>query len=100
MNPIHIGLAVFACGVCLGGGASGQSLDGLSVVRDARTRRSASNSTDPNSNGDNRWVKAGETFTLAEIKGSGTIRHIWLTFAEAAPSWLSTEGSADPSEVV
>src|SRR6185295_19952137 len=35
-----------------------------------------------------------------EINGSGVVRHIWVTFAEAAPSWLSKAGSADPSEIV
>ena len=35
------------------------------------------------SNRDNRWVKAGEMMTVAEIQGPGVIRHIWLTFAES-----------------
>jgi len=75
-------------------------LDSLTTIQDARSRRIASNSTDPNSNGDNRYVKPGDTFTLADIKGPGIIRHIWVTFAESGPSWLSKEGAADPSEVV
>jgi hypothetical protein len=80
--------------------AQSASLDDLTVIRDARSRRIASNSPDPNSNADNRWVKAGETFTVAEMKGSGVVRHIWLTFPESAPSWISKSGCADPSEIV
>lgn len=75
-------------------------LDSLTTIQDARSRRIASNSPDPNSNGDNRYVKPGDTFTLADIKCPGVIRHIWVTFAESGPSWLSKEGAADPSEVV
>jgi hypothetical protein len=75
-------------------------LDGLTTVRDARSRRIASNSPDATSNGDNRWIKPGETFALADIATGGVIRHIWITFPEAAPSWISKEGCADPSELV
>lgn len=94
--------ALVGSALLLGHRTFGQSEgpDDLTVVRDARSRRIASNSPDPGSNADNRWVKAGETFTLAEIKGSGVIRHIWVTFAEASPSWLSKEGAADHSEIV
>ncbi len=94
-NPAENAAAGDGAGVGRGG-----LLDDLTVVRDARSRRVASNSTDPASNGDNRRVRAGETFVLADVKGPGVIRHIWMTFAEAGPSWLSKEGSADPSEVV
>jgi hypothetical protein len=75
-------------------------LDELTVVRDARSRRVASNSPDPGSNADNRWVRPGETFVLADVRGPGVVRHIWLTFPESAPSWISKEGCADPSEIV
>src|SRR5262249_13635162 len=80
--------------------APAQSLADLAVVRDARSRRIASNSPDPGSNADNRWVKPGDTFTLADIKGSGVVRHMWVTFAGSGPSWLAKEGAADPSEIV
>ena len=33
-------------------------------------------------------VKAGESFTLAEASGSGTIRRIWMTFADRSPRML------------
>ncbi len=75
-------------------------LDDLSLTRPAVSARVSSASPDANSNADNRWVKAGETFTMADIIGPGVIRHIWLTFGEPGPSWLSKDGAADPSEIV
>lgn len=77
-----------------------QSLSDLTTIRDARSRRIASNSPDAASNADNRWVKPGETLVLADIQHGGVIRHIWATFAESGPSWISKEGAADPSEIV
>src|ERR1043165_39858 len=79
---------------------SAGALGDLTTVRDAVSRRIASNSPDPGSNADNRSVKPGGTFTLADIKGSGVVRHIWLTFPESTRSWLSDKGCADPSEIV
>src|SRR5260221_3414126 len=76
------------------------SLNDLTTIHDARSRRIASNSTDPESNADNKWIKAGDTLTLADIKCPGVIRHIWVTFPESSPSWISKEGCADPSELV
>ncbi|CAG0984721.1 hypothetical protein PHYC_01960 [Phycisphaerales bacterium] len=103
MRSISVVRGAVVLGMCVwAGAAAGQStlLDSLTRIPEARSRRIASNSEDPGSNGDNRWVKPGETITLAEIQGSGVIRHIWVTFAEAGPSWLSKAGSADPSEIV
>lgn len=80
--------------------APAQSLSDLTTIHDARSRRFASNSPDAASNADNRWVKPGETLVLADIPHGGVIRHIWATFAESGPSWISEEGAADPSEIV
>ncbi|MFO0982310.1 MAG: glycoside hydrolase family 172 protein [Planctomycetota bacterium] len=80
--------------------AAGQELDALTVVKQARSRRVSSTSADALSNADNRWVKPGETFTMAELAGPGVIRHLWITFAEARPSWLAKDGAADPGEIV
>src|SRR5262245_36899139 len=77
-----------------------ESLDSLTRVRDSTSARVSSASPDPASNADNRYIKPGETFTLADVKGPGVIRHIWFTFSESDPSWLSKEGAADPSEIV
>ncbi|MFM9996908.1 MAG: glycoside hydrolase family 172 protein [Phycisphaerales bacterium] len=80
--------------------AFGQSLDGLTRVRDATSARASSAHAEAWSNGDNRWIKPGEVFTMADLKGAGVIRHIWLTFPESAPSWIAKEGSAAPDEIV
>lgn len=75
-------------------------LDDLMRVKAGRSRRvSSTNAKDP-SNRDNIWVKPGETYVMADLTGPGIIRHIWLTFAEAGPSWLAKDGAAAPSEVV
>lgn len=90
----------FAVAVALACFARAQSLDDLMRVRDARSARVSSASPDPSSNADNRTVPPGGTLTLADLRGPGVIRHIWLTFPDAAPSWIARDGSADPSEIV
>lgn len=100
MNASILARALAILGLSATALAQSASLDDLAVVRDARSRRVASNSDDPGSNGDNRWVKPGETFTLADIKGAGVVRHIWVTFPDSAPSWIAKDGCADPSELV
>ncbi len=80
--------------------AVADGLDGLALVQPGQSRRVSSAAPTPGSNRDNRWIKPGEVFTLAEITGPATITHIWLTFNEARPNWLSAAGSADPSEIV
>ncbi|MBL8763207.1 MAG: DUF2961 domain-containing protein [Phycisphaerae bacterium] len=80
--------------------AHAQSLDTLSRVREARSARASSAAPEDWSNRDNRWIKPGDTLTIADIGCPGVIRHIWLTFPESSPSWISSEGCADPSEIV
>ncbi len=72
----------------------------LTRVRPGRSARISSAAPTAGSNRDNLWVKPGETRVLAEIEGPATITHIWLTFSEARPNWISRAGSADPSEIV
>ncbi|MBK7404013.1 MAG: DUF2961 domain-containing protein [Phycisphaerales bacterium] len=84
----------------LASSALAQSLDELTRPRDATSARVASNSPHDWSNADNRWIKPGETYTLAELEGPGKITHIWFTFPEAAASWISGGGSAAPDEIV
>lgn len=98
--PLRALLGTLAASLAAAALAQPASLEELAFVRDARSRRVASNSPDPGSNADNRWVRPGETFVLADIRGPGVVRHIWLTFPESAPSWISKEGCADPSEIV
>ncbi|GAB4159129.1 MAG: hypothetical protein Fur0037_26430 [Planctomycetota bacterium] len=72
----------------------------LHVEPAARSRRASSTSPDPSSNADNLHVAPGATRTLCELEGPGVIRHFWLTFPEAAPSWLARNGGARPDEIV
>jgi len=65
-----------------------------------RSRRASSTSKDPDSNADNLRVPPGQSHTLCELTGPGVIRHVWLTFPEAAPSWLAKDGGARPDEIV
>ncbi|MGE3107462.1 MAG: DUF2961 domain-containing protein [Phycisphaerales bacterium] len=102
MRRTPLMLMVLNGGLSFAAGAAAQSgmLEGLAEVTGARSRRVSSASSDPASNYDNRHVKPGETLTIADIKGSGVIRHIWCTFPDSGKSWLSDVGSASPSEVV
>ncbi len=76
-------------------------LAGLDQVRPGRSRAVTSASANPDSNLDRIGVvKPGEIATLADIRGPGVIRHIWLTFNEARPNWLEAAGSANPAEIV
>jgi len=75
-------------------------LDHLTRIGEGRSRRVSSASPDPESNRDNLRVPPGETRTLAELTGPGVIRHLWITFPEARPSWLAEQGGARPDEIV
>lgn len=75
-------------------------LDHLMELGPGRTRRVSSCATDPESNRDNLRVAPGQTHVLADIAGPGVIRHVWLTFPEARPSWLAKDGGARPDELV
>ena len=72
----------------------------LTVLRPGRSARLSSGAPTRSSNRDNRVIPPGKTHVLGEIQGPGTIRHIWLTFPEPAPSWLGREGNANHSELV
>jgi len=81
--------------------APGQDLDGLMKLKPGRSR--AATSTDPSFTGNAdraKYIAPGETKVLADLKGPGCIRHIWLTFSEARPNWLEAGGSAAPDEIV
>jgi hypothetical protein len=78
-------------------------LDGLANLSDAASRRASS--ADP-TGGNADWVevKAGAKVTLADIKGAGSIRHIWFTINSPSPFHLRElvlrmywDGESDPS---
>lgn len=75
-------------------------LSSLARIQPGKSHRVSSAAPTPGSNRDNLWIKPGATATLADIDGPATINHIWLTFNEARPNWLSKDGSANPSEIV
>jgi hypothetical protein len=78
-----------------------QDLDGLMKLKPGRSR--AVTSTDPSFTGNAdriKYITPGETKVLADMKGPGVVRHIWLTFSEARPNWLEAGGSAAPDEIV
>lgn len=67
--------------------AFGQSMEGLSRLRDVRNFRFSSSSIDPLANVDFRPILPGKTLTLADVKGPGTIRRIWLTILPSEPGY-------------
>ncbi len=81
--------------------ASSQDLSGLAQTQPGRSRAITSTDPNPKSNADRiKYIAPGETKVLADLKGPGVIRHIWLTFNEARPNWLEAGGSARPDELV
>ena len=55
---------------------------------------------DPNSNWDNKNVAAGDTKVLMDVKGSGVITHIWMTFLGPEPHTWAKNGSANHQEML
>lgn len=80
---------------------TGSGLAALTQVQPGKTRAVTSSDPDLNSNYDRRtYIEPGETMVLADLRGPAVINHIWLTFAEARPSWLEANGAAAPNEIV
>ena len=76
-----------AFGVFCKGAAHGQVPEDLARKKDFTALRSSS--TDPKGgNADMRRVPAGETLTVADIKGAGCITHLWFTIASPSPDHL------------
>ena len=81
--------------------AQGGGLADLTRIRPGVSRAVSSSDPDFNSNLDRRtYIQPGETMVLADLRGPAVIEHIWLTFAEARPSWLEANGAAAPDELV
>ena len=70
----------------------------LTKLQTGRSMRVSSADPDRESNWDNRRIAPGGKLVLCDVEGPGEIRHIWMTFPEAGPSWLGD--NADPSELV
>jgi hypothetical protein len=72
--------------MALAQGPLGNPLAGLERLKDFEARRASSSDADwRNGNADARFIKPGDTLTLAELDGPGIITHIWFTIAHDAP---------------
>jgi Protein of unknown function (DUF2961) len=96
-------ISFLLCFSALALGQQNSPLDGLANLSDAVSKRASSADR---SGGNDDWVavRAGSTATLAEIKGAGSIRHIWFTINSPSPFHLRElvlrmywDGEADPS---
>ena len=96
-----IGVFVFLSALAFGQHSS--PLGGLSNLSDAVTRRASSADR---SGGNDDWVevKAKSTATLAELKGAGSIKHVWFTINSPSPFHLRElvlrmywDGETEPS---
>ena len=67
--------------------ANAGGLYGLSQARAGRRKRISSFDR-TGGNNDRIKVNAGQTATIAEIDGAGSIRHIWMTIADNEPDYL------------
>ncbi|MGL4944519.1 MAG: glycoside hydrolase family 172 protein [Thermoguttaceae bacterium] len=72
----------------------------LTQLQTGKSMRSSSANPNRSSNADQRNIPAGQKLVLADIKGAGTIRHMWITFPDPRPDWLGKDGKADHSELV
>ena len=75
-------------------------LGALTKKQTGKSHRSSSANPNRSSNADQRNIRPGETLVLADIKGAGAIRHMWVTFPQPRPDWLGRDGKADHSELV
>ena len=83
-----------------------EDLSGLWRPRPGRSMRSTSTAKlpngqpDPNSNSDNFTVRPGKTHVMADLKGPGIIRHIWMTFLGPEPQAWAPQGAANHKEML
>ncbi len=97
---------MIAMAVCWGAWAgSGNPLDGLAKLKPGTSERASSSDLNwVNGNGDARPIKPGGTLTIADLKGPGTITHIWNTIASSERGYsrllvlrMYWDGEAKPS---
>ncbi len=105
MNLLRLSCIVISLSILAADAVPQDRLSGplgdLIQVQPGRSRRVSSAAPGPDSNRDNiGTVKPGETRVLADLTGPAVITHIWLTFNDARPNWISKTGSANPAEIV
>lgn len=76
------------------------ALGNLAKIQAGNTLRSSSADSLRSSNKDRVKILPGETHVLADIKGNGSIRHIWMTFPAPDSSWLCPNGCSNHSQLV
>jgi hypothetical protein len=96
-------VGVLICFSALAFGQQNSPLDGLANLSDAVSRR-ASSADRTGENADWIELRSGATVTLADIHGSGSIRHIWFTINSPSPFHLRElvlrtywDGETEPS---
>jgi len=97
---VLIAFCVFASTVSAQQAAIEGPLGFLTKLQTGKSMRSTSGHPDRSSNADQRNIPPGEKLVLADIKGAGVIRHMWITFPDPRPDWLGQDGKADHSELV
>ena len=88
----------------------GRSMRSTSTMRVGEVRRGGERKLDPKaeprgdldeqSNWDNFNVPPGQTHTLLDVQGPGTITHIWITFLGPEPQDWAKNGSANHQEML
>ncbi len=98
-----LGAAIVVAGILAPAALAAQDAAGLSAltrIQPGVSHAVTSSAPDLNSNLDRiTAIQPGDSAVLADIAGPGVITHIWLTFAEARPSWLAANGAAAPDEI-
>ncbi|MGE5609382.1 MAG: glycoside hydrolase family 172 protein, partial [Bacillota bacterium] len=95
---VALGLSTFA--------SAQDPLSGLYRPREGRSMRVTSTaklpdgSPNPDSNADNFRVAPGKTHVIADLKGPGIIRHIWMTFLGPEPQPWAPKGAANHREML
>lgn len=91
-------------GLALVQGPDQSGLGGLTKLQDIQSHRESSQNADRNSNVDFRFIKPGETLTLADVKGPGTVRRLWMTILPSEPGYsrlmtlkIYWDGETNPS---
>ncbi len=85
--------------------APAQTLQDLTKIQQGKSIRASSNNPDwRNSNVDYKFIRPGETLTLADWVGSGTVRRMWMTVLPSQPGYsrlltlrIYWDGEKEPS---
>jgi len=72
----------------------------LAKLQIGTSGRISSAKPERSSNRDMIFIPPGEKFVLADIKGNGSIRHIWITFPAPDSSWLCKNGCSTNNQLV